>query len=209
MKRVGDFYASAMDSAAIDRLGAQPIKPHLDAIEKLSSKNAIARSHQLPAFARHRRYVLWNRRSAGREGCYQVHHQYRPGGTTLPDRDYYLKNDARNQKIRTEYSKYIVTLFKLCGWEECKAAMANAATILQLETAIANAQMSRVEMRDPVKLYNKFSVDGLSAKTPNLNWQNILAQLGYKTKQDSLVVSNPRFLVFIDSFAGNHFRCPN
>ncbi|HNJ29526.1 MAG TPA: M13 family metallopeptidase [Ferruginibacter sp.] len=198
MKRVGDFYASAMDSAAIDRLGAQPIKPHLDAIEKLSSKMQLLdhinylRSHAIAGTF----YGIGVRQDAKDVTKYIIN--IGQGGTTLPDRDYYLKNDARNQKIRTEYSKYIVTLFKLCGWEEYKA-MANAATILQLETAIANAQMSRVEMRDPVKLYNKFSVDGLSAKTPNLNWQNILAQLGYKTKQDSLVVSNPRFLVFIDS----------
>jgi putative endopeptidase len=78
-------------------------------------------------------------------------------------------------------------------------SMANAVLIMQLETAIAQAQLSRVEMRDPNKLYNKFSVDGLSAKTPNLNWQSILTQLGYQTKQDSLIVTNPGFMVYIDS----------
>ena len=198
MKRVGDFYASAMDSAAIEKLGAQPIKPYLDEIEKLSSKAQVLdqvnylRSRSIAGPL----YSIGVRQDSKDVTKYII--SIGQGGTTLPDRDYYLKNDARSQKIRTEYTKYIATLFKLCGWEEYKA-LANAASILQLETTIANAQMSRVEMRDPVKLYNKFSVDGLTAKTPNLNWQNILTQLGYKTKQDSLIVSNPKFMVFIDS----------
>ena len=198
MKRVGDFYASAMDSAAIEMLGAQPIKPYLDEIEKLPSKSQVLdhinylRSRSISAPL----YTIGVRQDSKDITKYII--GIGQGGTTLPDRDFYLKNDARSQKIRTEYTKYIATLFTLCGLENYKA-LANAATIMQLETAIANAQMSRVEMRDPVKLYNKFSVDGLSAKTPNLNWQTILTQLGYKTKQDSLIVSNPKFMVFIDS----------
>jgi putative endopeptidase len=123
------------------------------------------------------------------------------GGTTLPDRDYYLKNDDRSQKVRTEYMAYMVKLFGLCGEDQVQAA-ADAATVMNLETALARAQMSRVEMRDPNKLYNKFSVAHLSDLTPNLNWQDILGQLGYKTRQDSLIVSNPSFLVFIDSLSG-------
>ncbi len=198
MKRVGDFYASAMDSAAIEMLGAQPIKPYLDEIEKLPSKSQVLdhinylRSRSISAPL----YTIGVRQDSRDITKYII--GIGQGGTTLPDRDFYLKNDARSQKIRTEYTKYIATLFTLCGLENYKA-LANAATIMQLETAIANAQMSRVEMRDPVKLYNKFSVDSLSAKTPNLNWQTILTQLGYQTKQDSLIVSNPKFMVFIDS----------
>ena len=198
MKRVGDFYASAMDSAAIEKLGYQPIKPYLDDIEKISSKDQVQekinylRSKSITGAL----YNIGVRQDAKDVTKYII--GIGQGGTTLPDRDYYLKNDARNQKIRAEYSNYITKLFTLYGLDNAKAA-ANAATVLQLETAIARAQMSRVEMRDPVKLYNKFSVDGLSAKTPNMNWQNILVQLGFKTKQDSLIVNNPKFMVFVDS----------
>jgi putative endopeptidase len=198
MKRVGDFYASAMDSVAIEKLGYQPIKPYLDDIEKISSKEQLQekinylRSRSITGAL----YNIGVRQDAKDVTKYII--GIGQGGTTLPDRDYYLKNDARNQKIRAEYTNYITKLFTLSGFGEAKAA-ANASTVLQLETAIAQAQMSRVEMRDPVKLYNKFSVDGLSAKTPNMNWQNILMQLGFKTKQDSLIVSNPKFMVFVDS----------
>ncbi len=198
MKRVGDFYASAMDSVAIERLGYTPIKSYLNAITALSSK-AEALKYMNTLRAQTISSPLY-RIGVGQDAKDVTKYiiSIGQGGTTLPDRDYYLKTDARSQKIRTDYTQYIITLFKLCG-ENTVKSMANAVIIMQLETAIAQAQMSRVEMRDPTKLYNKFSVDGLSAKTPNLNWQKILPELGYKTKQDSLVVSNPKFMVFIDS----------
>ncbi|MBK8608750.1 MAG: M13 family metallopeptidase [Chitinophagaceae bacterium] len=198
MKRVGDFYSSAMDSMAIEKLGYKPIKQYLNDIEFLSSKAEVlkymnflrAQSISSPL------YRIGVGQDAKDVTKYII--SIGQGGTTLPDRDYYLKNDARYQKIRTDYTQYMVTLFKLCGENEAKAMM-NAIIVMQLETTIAQAQMSRVEMRDPKKLYNKFSVDGLTENTPNLNWQNILPELGYKTKPDSLIVSNPKFLVYIDS----------
>jgi putative endopeptidase len=201
MTRVGDYYASAMDSIAIEKLGNQPIKPYLDAITALASKAQVL-SHinylrsQSVASPLYRIGVGQDSKDVTK---YII--SIGQGGTTLPDRDYYLKNDARSQKIRTDYSLYISKLFTLCGFENYKA-LANAVTIINLETALAGAQLSRVEMRDPNKLYNKFSVAGLSAKTPNLIWQDILPQLGYKSKQDSFIVSNPKFMVFIDSLLG-------
>ena len=202
MKRVGDLYASGMDSAAIEKLGYLPIKPYLDAIEMLGSKTQVLdhinylRSNSITSPL----YRIGVGQDAKDVTKYII--SINQGGTSLPDRDYYLKNDARNQKIRAEYSLYITKLFMLCGLENYKA-MANAATVIQLESTIANAQMSRVEMRDPVKLYNKFSVDALSTKTPNLNWNIILTQLGYKTKPENVIVSNPKFMVFVDSLLGS------
>ncbi len=201
MKRVGDFYASAMDSIAIEKLGYKPIKPYLDAITALSSKAEVLRymNHLRAQSINSPLYRIGVGQDAKDVTKYII--SIGQGGTTLPDRDYYLKTDARSQKIRIDYTAYITKLFTLCGEEEFKA-IAKAITIVQLESTIAQAQMSRVEMRDPKKLYNKFSVDGLSATTPNLNWQTILTQLGYKTKQDSLIVSNPKFMMFLDSLLG-------
>ena len=198
MKRVGDYYTSAMDSTVIEKLGYKPIELYLEAITALSSKAQVlsyinylrAQSISSPLY----------RIGVGQDSKDVTKYiiSIGQGGITLPDREYYLKNDARSSKIRMDYTQYIITLFKLCG-DDLVKAMANAVTVMQLETTIAQAQMSRVEMRDPVKLYNKFSVADLSAKTPNLAWQSILPQLGYKTKQDSVLVSNPKFMVFIDS----------
>lgn len=198
MKRVGDYYASAMDSATIEKLGYKPIKPYLDAITALSSK------------AQALKYVNTLRSQSVTSPLYRIGVgqdakdvtkyiiSIGQGGTTLPDRDFYIKNDERSQKIRMDYTAYITKLFGLTG-ENTAMSMANAITVMSIETAMAQAQMSRVEMRDPNKLYNKFSIAGLTAKTPNLNWSSILTELGYKVKQDSVIVSNPKFMVFIDS----------
>ncbi|MEO6251910.1 MAG: M13 family metallopeptidase [Ferruginibacter sp.] len=198
MKRVGDYYTSGMDSTAIERLGYKPIKPYLDAITALSSKAEVLK--QMNYLRSQSISSPLYRIGVGQDSKDVTKYiiSISQGGTTLPDRDYYLKDDARSQKIRTDYIQYMVTLFTLCG-EDMVRSMANAVTIMQLETSLAQAQLSRVDMREPEKLYNKFSVNGLSAKTPNLNWQSILTQLGYKTKPDSLIVTNPRFMLYIDS----------
>src|SRR4030095_6963743 len=101
---------------------------------------------------------------------------FRQGGTSLPDRDYYLKNDSRSQTIRTEYLKYITDMFKLVGDDEA-VAQQKAQNILALKTALAKAQLSRVELRDPVKTYNKFSVEDFSKTTSGLDWSSMLASM--------------------------------
>ncbi|MBL7703130.1 MAG: M13 family metallopeptidase [Ferruginibacter sp.] len=198
MKRVGDYYASAMDSVAIEKLGYKPIKPYLDDITALSSKAQVLK-HMNTLRSQAITFPLY-RIGVGQDSKDVTKYiiNIGQGGTTLPDRDYYLKTDARSQKIRTDYTAYIVKLFTLTG-ENTVKAMTNAVTVMQLETAMAQAQMSRVEMRDPNKLYNKFTLAELSAKTPNLNWSTILPELGYKTAQESVIVSNPKYMVFIDS----------
>ena len=71
-----------------------------------------------------------------------------------PDRDYYLKNDARSTTVRNAYVKYVADMFKLIG-DDSVTANKKAQSILSLETALAKAQVSRVELRDPIKTYNK------------------------------------------------------
>ncbi|HMD00103.1 MAG TPA: M13 family metallopeptidase N-terminal domain-containing protein, partial [Ferruginibacter sp.] len=198
MRRVGDFYASGMDSLAIEARGFDPIKPYLTEIDRLSSKPQISaginylRSHAISSPL----YRIGVGQDARRVTNYII--SIGQGGTSLPDRDYYLKEDKRSATIRNEYLNYVSTLFKLCGADEATAKQ-NAQTILNIETAIARAQMSRTEMRDPVKLYNKFSFDDFEAKMPHMDWVMNLSQLGYTNNTDSVIVSNPRFMVFEDS----------
>jgi putative endopeptidase len=197
-QKVGDLYSSAMDSLAIEKLGYQPIQKYLDAINRLPNKEAVIkhinflRANSISSSL----YRIGVGQDSKRVSEYIV--SIGQGGTTLPDRDYYLKDDARSKSIRENYSKYIVTLFKLIGNDD-STANAYANTVISLETKLASAQMSRVDMRDPNKLYNKFSIDGLSLKTPNLNWRNTLSQLGYTKIQDSILCSNPKFIYYVDS----------
>ena len=193
---VGDFYSSAMDSAAIEKLGYMPIKEELDKINNLASTEDI-----LNELASLRTRAI----SAGLFG-FKIDqddknvNKYIPvlsqGGTSLPDRDYYLKNDARSQMIRTEYIKYLTDMFKLVG-DNDEAAAKKASNIIRLETGLAKAQLSRVELRDPIKTYNKFSIADFSKTTPGLNWKLIFTDLKVNDA-DSLLVNNPSFFKTAD-----------
>ena len=193
----GDFYLSGMDSAAVEKAGYAPIKNELDRLEKITSLNEIiseiatlrTRGIASPLFGF---YVGQDAKKVT-----QYIAQFGQGGTTLPDRDYYLKDDARSLKIRKEYISYMNDMFKLVGTTPQKASE-NATSILALETKIANAQMTRVEMRDPQRMYNKFFVDDFSKSTHAINWRNLMEKMKV-TGQDSIIVSNPGFLRFADS----------
>lgn len=195
-RRVGDFYTAAMDSLTIEKLGYTPIKADLARIKKIKDlqgvlQEAITMRSAGIASPMFGFYVSQDRKNVNK---------YLPslsqGGTTLPDRDYYLKDDSRSVKIREAYTKYMTTLFTLTGSSEAEAAQ-KATTIMAIEKQLAQAQMSRLEMRDPYKTYNKFTVADLSKTTPGLDWAAILPKLKV-TGQDTLLVSAPKFFTSLD-----------
>lgn len=198
---VGDFYASGMDSLTIDSRGFDPIKPDLARIEKLDTKTAV-----LGEMAHQRAQgngMLFNFSvSQDRKNVSKYLPQFGQGGTSLPDRDYYLKNDKRSLTIRDAYRDNVTKMFTLIGEEPSRASQ-NADLILRFETALAKAQMPRVEMRDPYKTYNKLTVAAFTQQTPNLdrmggNWQAQMEQFGVKG-QDTVLVQNPAFYRSVDS----------
>jgi putative endopeptidase len=200
-KRVGDFYAAAMDTATSEKLGYTPIKADLARISKIKDLQGVIdeaismRTSGIgsPMFsfgvAQDRKNVTKYVVSLGQ------------GGTTLPDRDYYLKDDARSVKIRQAYTTYLTTLFTLTGSSAAEAEQ-KAKTVMAIEKSLAEAQMPRVEMRDPYKTYNKFTVADFSATTPNLKWNAILPKL-MVTGQDTVLVSQPKFFVALDGMLKN------
>lgn len=200
-KRVADFYAAAMDSLTIEKLGFSPIKEDLNRIGAISSKSAILAE-------------MANFRTSGigsplygfyvgqdRKNIENMVPQLSQGGTSLPDRDYYLKSDARSLKIQEAYKKYIVTLFTLIGTSE-DAAKKNAETIFQLEKQLADAQMSRVEMRDPYKTYNKLTFVDFQKSTPEIDWAGQFQAYGVP-RQDSILISAPKFFVAVNKLISN------
>ena len=195
-QRVGALYASAMDSAAIEKLGATPIQPQLQQLGALTNKEEVL--HQILILPQQGIGGLLFRFSIGQDD--KNVNQYIPhlwqGGTSLPDRDYYLKTDARSKAIQAAYLSYIKDMFVLTG-DDSVAANSKAHNIFNLEKALAIAQMSRVEMRDPQKTYNKFSLADLSKTTPDFNWASLLPQMKV-TKADSVLVNNPGFLKTAD-----------
>jgi len=196
-KRVGDFYMAGMDSLTIEKLGYSPIKPDLEKVNQISDLNGIINHAATmrtygggsPFFGffvgQDRKYVK------------NIVPQLSQGGTTLPDRDYYLKNDARSLTIQKSYKNYISSLFTLSGLSAAEAEKA-AETIFNIEKALASAQMSRVEMRDPYKTYNKFSVAEFSKTTSNLNWQSLMPLMKV-SGQDTVLVNSPKFFAELNN----------
>lgn len=195
-KRVGDFYAAAMDSIMIEKLGYTPIKAELEKVKKLNSLQGILD---------HTTYMRTNGIGGSfygfgvgqdRKNVNKYMVNISQGGTTLGDRDYYLNDDSRSVKIREAYNTYMVTLFKLIGYTDA-IAQQKAKTIFAIEKQLAQAQMTRLEMRDPYKTYNKLTVSELNKLTPNINWSNTLTQLKV-TGQDTVLVNSTSFLKTLD-----------
>jgi len=190
-KRVADFYSAGMDSITVEKRGYSPIQKDLEKIAAINNETSLlqtmARLRVSGAGAPLYGFFV----GQDRKNVELMIPQLSQGGTTLPDRDYYLKTEGNNQKIQDAYKKYITTLFSLLGNTEA-VSQQNAVTIFELEKKLANAQMSRVEMRDPYKTYNKFHIDDLSKTTPGLDWRIVLADLKVKG-EDSVLVNNPGF----------------
>lgn len=195
-RRVGDFYTAAMDSVTIEKLGYSPIKADLAKIKALKNITDILdyaaemRTSGLgaPMFGF---FVGQDRKNVTKYAA-----QLGQGGTTLPDRDYYLKDDSRSVKIREAYITYMTTLFTLTGSTKAEAEK-KAATIMSIEKQLAEGQMTRLEMRDPYKTYNKFTVAEFSKTTPEINWVTMLPKFKV-IGQDTILVSSPKFFTTLD-----------
>jgi putative endopeptidase len=194
-KRVADFYIAGMDSLAIEKRGFSPVQPTLKEIEEISNEGAVQKMIARLRTSGSGSPLYGFNVGQDRKNVEIMIPQFSQGGTTLPDRDYYLKTDGRNAEIQQAYKNYITTLFTLTGTGK-EMAEKNAITIFELEKKLAQAQMSRVEMRDPYKTYNKFQVESFTATTPGLNWREILADLKIKN-QDSILVNNPVFFTTV------------
>lgn len=196
-KRVGDFYTAAMDSLTVEQLGFDPVKPDYtragsvknvnEVINEITflRKNGIAN----PLFG----FFVGQDRKHPQVMAVQL----TQGGTSMPDRDYYLKSDPRSTKIQTAFNTYAVTLFKLAG-ESDEAATQKASTVFNLEKKLAAAQMARVELRDPHKTYNKFAVADFSKTTSSFDWTATLGKLEVGTP-DSVLVNSPKFFAAADT----------
>ena len=190
-QRVGDLYASGMDSLSIEKLGYNPITADLQRIDKVDGIDGVInetvyeRTHGLGGT------LFGFNVSQDPKHVTKYIVKISQGGTSLPDRDYYIKTDARTKKIQDAYKQYIIALFTLTG-TSVDVAEKNAVTIFNIEAALAKAQLSRVALRDPNITYNKFAVADFSKTTPHLNWVSLLPALQV-AGQDTLIVGEPAF----------------
>ncbi len=171
-QKIGDYYASCMDEAAIDKLGKQPLLPQLARIERLGSKQDLAKyiaSTDFPPSLEGGGTLFTFRSNQDFKDSTQVIAEADQGGLGLPDRDYYLKDDPKSEELRKAYVAHVARMLELLGDKPALAA-AEAATVMRIETALAKTQMTRVERRDPPKLYHKMTVQELQALAPAFDW---------------------------------------
>ncbi len=196
-KMLADFYESAMDSLSLEKLGIQPIKADLERIMSIKNNKEIIDEIILqkkqgigsPVF------TFSVGQDAKRATAYII--QFNQGGISLPDKDYYFKEDARSKNIRQEYEKYVRDIFILSGLDSTTSKEA-AQNVLNIETKLAAVHYSKVDMRDPQKTYNKICTADLDKKCKALQWKVILDRLAIG-QSDSVVLNNPSFFYTTDS----------
>lgn len=188
-QQVGDLFASFSNETKVNELGAAPVKPRLAEIAGIKTPAEMATlvgklsmiglpgpvgTGVLPDAGDPTRMILY----------------VSQGGTALPDRDYYLKPDARFVEIRTKYLQYLERVFTLADWP---APAASAKSVLDVETALAKIQWTSVETRDALKTYNKYTVARFLADMPGFDWTTWAREQGLD-KTSEWVVEEPSFV---------------
>ena len=188
-QKVGDFYASGMDTAAINKRGYDPIKPllaRIDAVTDVSSLLTLVADEQKAG----NRSIIGlyvgpdNRRSSVNIA------QFAQTGIGLPERDYYMKTDSSTVGIQRGYRNYLTRLFQLTGTDAATAGK-NAALTYDIEKQLATAHKTNIERRDVKANYNKLAVVDLAKKQPDLRWTTLLTDLGVRA--DSVNVAQPGY----------------
>jgi putative endopeptidase len=197
MQKIGDFYASGMDSLNLEKLGYQPIKPDLERIESIKDIDGVldeAAYQQMNGIS----YTLFGF-TVGQDAKNVTRYipEFFQAGTSLPDRDYYIKNDTRSVTIRKAYLDHIQRSFQLIGTDS-NAARKYSDAIMRIETTLAKSQLARVELRDPYKTYNILAVNEFNELTPSVDWNKMLVKLGINKPVDSVVLNNKHFFQTVD-----------
>ena len=194
--KYGNYFAACMNDELAETLGVKPIQPQLALIQGLTDKSKLA-SLQGKLEDTYGTGLLFGFGSQQdqKDSSQQIPGVHQ-GGTSLPDRDYYLQDDDRMKGIRTAYVEHLAKMFALAGDAPDKAA-AEAAAVMRIETALAKAQTPRVELRDPAKRYHPMPLADLQATTPNYKWNDYFAAM--HTPVTSLNNGSPDFFKGMDA----------
>jgi len=194
-QKIADLYNIGMDTARLEKEGISAIVPELERIDKIkSSKDVceqIGHMHHMPIGT-----VFGLGGGADQKNSDIVTAYMGQGGIGLPDREYYLSDDARMQEIRKAYVEHIAKMFTLCG-VDAKEAAAKAKNVMALETKFAKVSMKREDRRDPYKTYNPKSFEEVSKLLSNLDFDKYLNTIGLKYRGE-FVVAQPDFFVAIN-----------
>jgi putative endopeptidase len=189
-QKIGDFYSSCMDTAAVDAAGVKPLLADSTAIDLVKDAKELQ-----PLIARLQQtgsgYLFRFDSTQDLDESTQVIAEINQGGLGLPDRDYYTRTDEKSAQLRTDYIAHVAKMFVLAGDTEEKAN-AEAKTVMDLETALAKASMSRVQMRDPHAVWHKMTLPQLKELAPGWAWEAYFRQRN-APEFASINVSQPDF----------------
>jgi putative endopeptidase len=194
-QKIGAFYASCMDESKIEAAGATPLAKELAAVNKMKS------SRDLPAMLAHFHQIgvpaLF---SFGAGQDYKKSDSIiaitGQGGLSLPDRDFYLKDDEKSKSTRDAYVQHVTNMFKLLGDDGAKAA-AEAQTVMKIETQLAQVSLDRVSRRDASKQYHKMSPADLKNVMANFDWPAYIKKVGAPSFTE-INVAHPDFFKGVD-----------
>ncbi|HEX2572438.1 MAG TPA: M13 family metallopeptidase [Polyangia bacterium] len=197
-QKIGDYFSSCMDEAAVEKAGVAPIQKLLDEIALLNSRDDLPH-----LFARLHVTLDDNDLGFGFSSDQDFGNSASviafatAGGLGLPDRDYYTKEDPKSQEIRQRYVAHVAEMLRLLG-EMPERADTFAAQIMKLETSLARASLTRVEKRDPAKLHHKLTRAQVQALTPSFRWDRYLKVVGVPGVKE-INVTEPEFFRQFDA----------
>lgn len=188
-QKIADLYISGMDTLAIEKLGYEPVKPLLAKINAVKDSKGLL-SLAADGFKEGDGFLFGFYVAPDDKNSSKNMAQFSQSGLGLPNRDYYFNSDEASKKIRAAYVTYITKLFTLTGTDPAKAAK-NADDILKLETEIAKSHSTPVELRDPVKNYNKFTLADIQKQVPDIDLKDVFKRMSINA--DTVLVGQPKY----------------
>jgi len=188
-QKVGDFYASGMDTVTINKRSYDPLKPVLARIDSINDTRSLMKFVADQAKLNNVSIIYFGVAPDNKNSSMNIAHVSQ-AGIGLPERDYYFRNDAASVRVQEAYKKYLATLFELIG-TDTTTAQKNANIVYDIEKQLAGAHRNNVALRDINANYNKMPVATLAQKQPNIGWTTLLDNLGAQT--DSIDVGQPAY----------------
>ncbi|MEP6998368.1 MAG: M13 family metallopeptidase N-terminal domain-containing protein, partial [Betaproteobacteria bacterium] len=190
-QRIGALYSSFMDEARLEAMGIKPLASEFARIDAIKNKRdiaaLIARLERIGVNTPYASQVHQDNKDSTR---YIV--DLGQGGLGLPDRDYYLDDgDAKLSAARAKYREHVRQMLAMAG---AANAEGDAAAILALETELAKVQWTKVELRDPIKAYNKVALTKLDALAPGYDWKRYMDGAGINGRVSYLIVGQPSYI---------------
>jgi putative endopeptidase len=194
-QKVGDFFASGMDTAAIDKAGLNPIKTFLQQIDSVRDVSSLMEFAATQTTCSDPLLVGQFVGPDEKNSAINIL-VFTQAGLGLPDRDYYFKTDSATRTVVKAYQNYVNRLFFLTGDDSLQAGQ-HAAIVYNLEKKLAQSHRTNVELRNPQLNYNKVAVSSLDNKMPNIGWQKLLT--GLHVKADSVNLAQPGYYTTLNS----------